>query len=270
MKVGVFIQGQLRRSDEELLITLRLLEDAFPSCEFCYTLWDTEYEKRKDFVDQHLTGNLEVLEDFDIGYEPYLDNPNAVKHYQYYKKFNQPNPPRHPHQTKQMLLHNLLMKKYGDRYDVIVRTRFDSTVSPFMDFEKLVREVIETPTVVTCQARTTLHPVSMVHPQYRTSVENPTLPYFHDNGKVTIIDPTDHCMLSDSGIIIHRSEDWDCELVDRLHNTKKLLAAEFGWYQILHAGTSHNHWVDYHGGAMLTRCIPKHEYAAIKKFMELL
>lgn len=271
MKVGVFIQGQLRRSEEELLTTLRLLEDAFPDCEFCFSLWDTDYESRKEFVDEHLKGNLELFEEFDIGYEPYLDNPrDAVKHYQYYKKYDKPNPPRHRHQTKQMLLHNELMKKYGDRYDVIVRTRYDSTISPMIDFEPMLREVVETPTVVTCQGRSTLHPISMFNIQWRCSSEDPVILYHHDDGRVSFYNTAEHCMLADSGIIIHRPEDWDCDLVDRLHNTKKLLAAEFGWYQILHAGTSHKHWVEYSGGAMLTRCIPRHEREALKKLMETL
>jgi hypothetical protein len=72
-------------------------------------------------------------------------------------------------------------------------------------------------------------------------------------------------MLNDSGIIIHRTDDWDTELVDRLHNTKKLLAAEFGWHQVLVQGTKHHRWVHYDGGAMLTRCVRKEDMEKIKK-----
>lgn len=275
MKVGVFIGGQLRRSEEELLTTFRMLEDAFEGCEFVYSLWTDDHAQNKDFVDQHMqNGTIELFEPFDIGYEPYLDNPDAVKNYQYYKKYDDPNPPRHPHQTKQILLHNEKMKKHGDRFDVIVRTRYDATISPIWDFMPYVREVVETPTVVTCMSRTTLKPETMFNVVYRTSNDNYWMPFNKGNTVGPegwyFIDPRPHCMLADSGLILHRPEDWDSELVDRLHNEKKLLAAEFGWHQILYQGTTHGNYVEYHGGAQLTRCYPKHERDAMKKFMETL
>lgn len=268
MKIGIFIQGQLRRSDEELLTTLYLLKDAFPNSEFCYSLWDTEYESRKEFCDSHLTGNLEIYSDFDIGYEPYLDNADVYDDYQYRKKLENPNPPRHPHQTKQILLHDRLMQKYGHRYDVIVRTRWDTTISPLLDFDFYVKECYNTPTVVAMQQREMLvH--TMLSVVSRCSDDEPYLMFKNEDGSWRGIDVTDHCMLADSGIIMHRSDDWNSDFVNELHNTKKLLAAEFGWYQALVNGTTHHRWVMYTGGAALTRCISKTEKKIIQQVAHL-
>lgn len=265
MKIGIFIQGQLRRSDGELNLMLDVLSDAFPDAEFCYATWNTEYEKRKEFCDS-LTGNLELFEEFDIGYEPYLDNPDAVKDYQYYKKYNDPNPPRHRHQTKQILLHNELIKKYGHRYDVIVRTRWDSTASPFIDFMPYVKEAYDTPAMVTLMGRPTLNN-KMCGIYDRCNSNFPYHLYYFGDGHIKYVNVAETHMVSDSGLIIHKTDDWNCDLVDELHNTKKLLAAEFGWWQVLVDGTSHHNWVNYTGGCMLTRCIQKDERALIKKAM---
>jgi hypothetical protein len=269
MRVGIFIQGQLRRSEEELLSSLRLLEDAFPNAEFCYSLWNTEYENRKEFCDKYLTGNLELFEEFDIGYEPYLDNPGAIQDYQYLKKYNKPNPSRHRHQTKQILLHNELLKKYGHRYDVIVRTRWDSTISPTVDFTSILKECYDTPATISCMGRSTISPY-MMNIIERADWKEPYYTFKGGDGKFFVADVSSHCMFSDSGIIIHRVDDWDCDLVDRLHNTKKLLAAEFGWHQILVQGTKHHQWIHYDGGAMLTRCITKEEKVKIKQMVDLI
>jgi len=265
MEIGIFIQGQLRRSDDELNLLLDILKDAFPTAEFCYATWNTEYETRKEFCDS-LTGNLELFEEFDIGYEPYLDNPDAVKDYQYYKKYNVPNPPRHRHQTKQILLHNELIKKYGHKFDVIVRTRWDSTPSPFIDFMPYVKEAYDTPALVSIMGRSTLN-TKMCAIYDRCDSTNPFHLYVGEGGTKKMVDTSKGHMVPDAGILIHRVDDWDTELVDRLHNDKKLLAAEFGWWQVLVDGTKHHQWVTYTGGSMLTRCIDFEERMLIKKAM---
>lgn len=270
MRIGVFIEGQLRMTEEQLRLTLDVLSDAFPTAGFAFAVWEDDYEERKTFVDRYMKplGDVELFEQFEINYEPYLDNPNAIDDYQYYKKLNLPNPPRHPHQTKQILLHNELVKKHGHRYDVIVRTRYDSTASPVVNFDNLVKECFELPAMVTVMGRSTFAD-TMMDLLDRSDWINHHLGFRSETGELRYIDVRKTCMVNDSGLIIHRVVDWDSELVERLHNTKKLLAAEFGWHQVLVQGTSHHQTVHYDGGAMLTRCIRPVEYKRIKELMNV-
>ena len=272
MKTGIMLQGQLRRPDDQLRMTIDSLVDGFPDAGFHFTVWREDYETRRDIVDDVLleVGTVDVIEEFDIHYQPYLDNLDVYDNYQYRKKADDPNPPRHPHQTKQILLHNELMRKYGSNYDVIGRSRYDSTVSPIIDWKPYLREVIEKPSVVTMIARTNLYHDFR---QLVGSVDNydgktPFMVFYNEkHDGFFAADVSEHMMLADSGIFFHRVEDWDCDLVERLHKDKKLLAAEFGWHQILVQGTSHGNWRQYEGGAQLTRCIPPDQYNQMKEIL---
>ena len=273
MRIGIFIFGQLRRTDEDIRTLCATLKDALPTAEFCYATWKDELEERKELLDS-LEGDVELFDQFDLHYRPYLDNEGVYDNYQWLKKFNKPNWPRHPHQTKQIVLHNELMKKHGHRFDVIVRTRFDCMVSPVVNIEDMCKEVYNEPCMTSCMARSTLES-SILGIWYKcVGWIDPYMPYKSDNAdgshRYWMYNPTQSMMVNDTGLIIHRVEDWDTDYCDRLHNDCKLLAGEFGWHQMLIQNTSHGKWIHYDGGATLTRCLPKGELDKIKTIMGII
>jgi hypothetical protein len=230
MKIAVCSGGQLRMTDDVLLLTDKLLKDAFPTADFFYPVWKEDYETRH--VTDLLNGTVEVIEEYDIHYHPYDDNPDVNDTWDYQKKIKHPNPDRHLHQTKQILNHNHMMRKHLQDYDVIVRTRYDSLISPVQGFTKGIELALEG-SVVAYQAGDSdqfLHYQKLHH-------------------------GSESKMISDGGLIFHSPKIWDCDLVDRLHKEKKLLAAEFGWYQVLMENAKS--YVRFIGGAHLTRCVIK-------------
>jgi len=243
MKLAVCSGGQLRMSDDILKLTTDLLKDAFPCADFYWPVWREDYEKRH-IVDT-LGGTVEVFEEYDIDYHPYEDNRDAVNTPNFHKKLKNPNPDRHLHQTKQILNHNTMMKKYLSGYDVIVRTRYDAIVSPVQNFTQGLEMCYNDGSVVSYQAG--------------SSGDN----FMHHND---VIGETGSYMVSDGGLIFHRADVWDCDLVDRLHKTKKLLAAEFGWYQALVSGD--RDYYHFRGGAHLTRCVMKQHGDRIRELMK--
>lgn len=262
MRIGIFISGQVRREKEDVQRSIRLLEDAFPNAEFVYGTWETECISYLEELPNWK--NLRVYREFDIDYEPFLDNPDAVDDYQYYKKLNNPNPPRHRHQTKQILMHNWLMKEFGHKFDVIIRSRWDVTISPFVDFMSLAKECNELPAIISVQQRTQ-YKRSMLHLYNRVPWTEGLMSHHTEKGKLYLTKFAKSCMVMDAGVILHRSIDWNSNIVDDLHNRKKLLAAEFGWHQVLVQGTAHHQWVHYDGGASLTRTCPKEEREIIRE-----
>jgi hypothetical protein len=230
MRIAVCSGGQLRMSDDVLKLTDRLLKDAFPTADFYYPVWKEDYKERK--ILDTFDGTVEVIEEYDIDYHPYDDNPNVNMSWDYQKKIKNPNPIRHLHQTKQILNHNRMVRKYLKDYDVIVRTRYDSIISPVQNFSAgldLAREGC----VVSYQAGGNHE--------------------FLHHEKIITGSKTE--MISDGGLIFHSPKVWDCELVDRLDKEKRLLAAEFGWYQVLMENSKQ--YYRYVGGAHLTRCVIK-------------
>lgn len=249
MKTAILIGGQLRMDDKVLDLTLKVLRDAFPSADFFYAIWKQDYAERKELVDS-FEGTVEIIEEYDIHYHPYEENRDAVDTRNYKKKLWYPNPTRHLHQTKQILNHNTLMKKYGNKYDVIVRTRFDSIVSPSEEFSQFVEQVYKEPCVYSFQDQPNRKEKRKFFQWYSIKPENPK-----------------QKMVFDGGIIIHPAKWWNSELVERLHNTKKLLAAEFGWYQVLVGDRGINYYVG-DGGASLTRCVKKTDMSLLEEMMK--
>lgn len=262
MKIGIFISGQLRLSPEKTDLILELLSSGFPGAEFAYCVWDYDYANCQALLDN--LDNVEIVEDFSIDYSPYEDNPTASEHYQYKKKLKNPNE-RHLHQTKQILLHDKLVQKYGSKYDVIVRCRWDTVVSPIIDFTKYAEKVYSDPCVMSICTRSdywdTIIHIGENHGSHYPFIKHRD----RKTGKIT--EPKCFDMFLDIGLILHRYEDWNSELVQRLHNEKKLLAAEFGWWQVMVNGTKHNQWAHYDGGASIYRSVNRKDRELIEKLM---
>jgi len=262
MRIGIFVSGQIRGSLEQLNLNINLLRNGFPEADIIYGVWDYQVEEYQDFLNT-LNGNVEILEHFEIHYSPYVENPKASNHYQYHKKLKNPSD-RHLHQTKQILIHNELVKRYAGIYDVIVRCRWDTTVSPALDFTTYAKEVYNTPCTMSICTRGDYF-TSVVHIGEKASWDFPMMNHRRADGVAVIRQVED--MFLDSGLVLHRYDDWNSKFIEQLHTDKKLLAAEFGWWQVMVHGTSHHQWVHYDGGASITRTVHKKELEQIERIM---
>lgn len=264
MKVGIFVSSQIRGEVPRLKRNFNLLLDSFRNSEIIFGVWTYQKEESGFFSD--FSDKIFYMDEPVIHYKPYIDNPNAVMDYQYQKKLKKPDD-RHQHQTKQILIHNELMKKYGMNYDVIVRSRYDTTVGLFVDFNPFIYECYETPVAISISTRSDYH--NTIHTIGEVCYND--YPYLnHRNSNTNQVSTAKTCeMFLDNGIIIHRACDWNSELVERLHRDKKLLAAEFGWWQALVEGSSHHNWKHYDGGASISRSVPYEDREIFKEYEKL-
>lgn len=262
MKIGVLVSSQIRDSVKATRRNLIFMKEAFPSSDLILGVWDYQESLAFDYID--LAKEAFIIKEPMIHYEPYIDNPKAVLNYQYQKKLKSPNE-RHKHQTKQILAHNRLMEHYGKEYDVIIRTRWDTVVGVTIDFLPYLKETFQEEKILSISARVDYHRKILTIGEFSSS----EYPYMnHRNSKTGKIKltKTDSHMLLDNGILIHRTEDWSTDLVRKLHESKKLLAAEFGWYQVLIGNDQTKKWKHYDGGACLSRSIIKEERQLLKKY----
>lgn len=260
MKVGIFVSAQIR-SIANLKRNFGFLLDSFDNSELVFGVWT--YQKNYGELLEKYSDKIVYVEEPVIHYSPYIDNPTAIMHYQYQKKLKNPDE-RHQHQTKQILIHNELMKKYGMNYDVIVRSRYDTTICPFINFNLFINECYEKPTTIAISTRSDYHNSILSIGEVASNY----YPYMnHRNEKTNSIKCIETAeMLLDNGVLIHRSSDWNSDLVEKLHTNKNLLAAEFGWWQILVAGTSHRNWKHFDGGASINRSVMKSDREMLKKY----
>jgi hypothetical protein len=252
MKVAVCVGGQLRMEDDILKLTIDLLKDAFPDADFFFEVWKQDAKDRPESL-KFLDGTVHLFEEYDIDYHPYEDNRTAVDTYNFKKKLLNPNPTRHLHQTKMILNHDTMNKTYLRDYDVVVRTRYDSIISSTESFDYYVK---------------LCHNGQYVISVMDFSGDRKKRKFFNSNG---ISDHTyNHNtsrMVNDGGIILYPPKIWDSQAVDRLHNDKKLLAAEYGWYQVLVEATDSEHLI-FDGCAKLTRCVNKRDMKLLKELMK--
>ena len=248
MKTAIIIGGQLRLDDDVLTLSIDLLKDAFPTADLYLAIWKEDWGTRRELIESWGT-TVEVIEEYDINYHPYDDNPAMRNTWNWQKKLKFDNTERHIHQTKQILNHNLMMKKYGKNYDVIVRARYDSIISPTESFEYYAKLCYNQRSVMSFMNFGTTKGKRKMFNNYRD----------HDNSRHTY-------MVYDGGIIIHHADVWDSPLVERLHNDKELLSAEFGWYQVLLENKKVKYRC-YDGSSTITRCVSNRDLRIIKEMM---
>ena len=279
MRVGVFISGQLRKNtDANLMICNDLLRDAFPDAKFFYHVYEEEHDNKTYLFENIYDGKVMTCGESEVHYSPYLDNPNLYDNEMYRLKVKGARETgkkierRNRNAVKQILHHNNLIKRWGGEVDVIVRTRYDVAVSPVYDFSQWVEQVYNDHSVVAIANRFG-QPSSSMGRDYDTMPVNndirwptieatPDRPYFimknMKSGGSEYQSMLSIPFMHDNGIIIHRTEDWDCKLVDHLYERKKLLPGEWGWWQILIRDFAANKkWSYLDGGAQIASYLPK-------------
>jgi hypothetical protein len=250
LKVGIFISGQLRQVDRLPEIIGKLKKEA-PFAKIIGAHWDSCFKKHGSQADA-LKLKIHVLPEPEITYKPYTRNKHQYeKYYGFLQKIlrgksdKDPDPlglptgendQRPKNQTKMILIHNEMIKRYQNDFDVVARIRWDHRMGDDLNLYELFEEAYTFPSVVSLCNRPTfqigLNNRFLSFDSHFSAPGNNGLPHARENQQV-VLSATDLPMVNDYGLIIHRPADWDCDLVDDLHNKKMLLPAEWGWYQCL-------------------------------------
>tara|TARA_R110000868_G_scaffold289244_1_gene549377 strand:- start:3909 stop:4796 length:888 start_codon:yes stop_codon:yes gene_type:complete len=272
IKTALFIAGQIRHDAAMLRRIIAMYQREMPWIQIIGACWDTCELNEEIGIPVHR------FPEPVMHYKPYEANEHVYYAFSQYKKKidNMARSPgklpdennRDTHQTKQMLIHNELLKKFEGEFDVVIRVRWDALLGRGLQMYRLVEEAMMCPAVVSLGCRSTFNVgldnrVMTYDSKYCDGICGPPhikpkdqpgmYPYrgSENEAKVWV---TKHQvpMMTDYGPIIHRTHDWNTELIDRLHKDKLLLPAEWGWYQVLveHPQNRHRHW---DGGAVIFR-----------------
>jgi len=127
-----------------------------------------------------------------------------------------------PHQTKQILMHSYILNEIPAKYDLIIRCRWDLLIKdPSIPFEKFIEESYNENKAI----------------GFSRKLSKDDRSYW--NAKGTHRHNWWEGFLMDL-MIIHPRALFQHDKMQKLHNDKLLLAAEFGWYQVLSKEDNHD------------------------------
>ena len=221
MKVAVCVGGIV---DKDSVYLMDKLQNKFHNYDFFFGVW----KERENNISQKL--NAWTFEEHEPKYRPYfdVDIPCMAQKINLIRTkldagLNMPIIFRSIHQTKQILMHSHILGLVPPEYDMIIRTRYDiKSFDPKLNIEDFVVDSYENNHAIGF-ARTLFKGKSRVFSSTLTPEHRLWVGYLMDN------------------FICHPRKLFDRKLVKSLHENKKLLAAEFGWYQILSQPYNDNH-----------------------------
>lgn len=243
MKIAVCISGICRG---DVSRNINALKNRFPTADFFYGTWKGREEGMANIPGKP---KFFTFDEPEMHYHPLTDQePDFIKNYgpkinSQYKQFRlKPKMiERTKHHTKQILAHAYMLQEIDPSYDMIVRARFDTWVTPQVNFNPCLIDSYEMKRSIGFGVRGSRHrdinklkDVPKVYPD-----ENYT--GSQDWGWY-LMDP----------LIMHRRDTFDIDYALQLHRDKKLLPAEWGWYQVLSEPFGDNHRSIY-GGAQIEK-----------------
>jgi len=256
MKIAVclsgLVKGQVHRN-------ISRLKDRFPY-DFFYSTWTKNQEDIEWFPQ---IDNCVLCDEPVMHYHPIKDAPELYTlKLKGIKKslevsdnvMNQVDPnytKRVPDHTKQILAHAHLLDSLPEEYDMIIRARYDSYVSSQIDFLPYVERSYDNNIAMGFGTRGT---------RWGWLDRVVQIPKRHPDGKDESISQDWSCYLQDP-IIMHPRKIFDTSYARKLHEEKKLLPAEVGWWQVLSQpygnGESHE---SYYGGVQVERFLHQTRY----------
>jgi len=226
MKVAICVGGLTYPDSNKLM---KELKNTFPDYPIFYGVWKgRETELSKEL-------NAFVYDEFEPKYHPYLDidkNTWPPKIKDIVEKMH-----RHGginsttmkmilkawHQTKQIIMHSYMLKDIPEEYDMIIRTRFDIWLyDKTIPYNNFIKESYNENKAI----------------GFSRKLSSNNGPYWSAKG--TNRHNWWEGFLQDL-IIMHPRKLFDEKRMWELYNNKKLLAAEFGWYQVLSEPHGSNH-----------------------------
>lgn len=222
MRVAVCVsgvcRGGLKRNNERL-------KEKFPGADYYYATW-IGYQKE---FRQAFTEACEFFPEPSPHYHPYLGIDKQDYTCPIYEKAvawcaagGEDRIAWTLHHVKQILIHFWLADTIKDRYDVIVRTRFDAYVSRKANFAPYILDT---------------------YTNHRANCFGTTRPEGFDSPFE--VEPKGiHLNWMLDSLIIHNADKVNRAKVDDLYQSKRLHAAEFGWHQVLGKHRNHSGWVN--------------------------
>lgn len=232
MRIAVLVSGAFitKRTNGNLVNNNLLLKSKFPIADFYYATWD---QYKDQFEKLFPEDQCLFFPEPKLTYHPYLDiNP---KHYispryqqtvDWVIKGGKNRINWTSHHVKQILIHSWLLDTIKNKYDVIVRARFDTFIYAAADFSPYINDTFV---------------------NNRVNCFGATRPELFDILRINN-DPLYKTWMLDQ-LIIHNPNMINKDIVNELYDNKQLHAAEFGWYQVMNKQSNsihinHSGWVN--------------------------
>ena len=239
MKIAICMSGLYRGNLDR---NLPLFKKHFPTADFFFSTWEGREGPPVDNVYYHPEPQTH--------YHPVIDTVKEcdAPKFKCYKAegrngTGQRNYNRTIHHAKQLVAHAYLLNEIPDDYDMILRTRYDTVLSPEVDFTPWLEISYNEGRAIGFGNRNIRHPnfniLTRIPEIYPADIADKSIS--HDWGWF-IMDP----------LIFHRRDMFDTNEVVKMYNDKELWAAEWGWYQILSKPYGDNH-ISVYGGAQIEK-----------------
>jgi len=227
MKIALCINGVYRPwVTPKPPVLINMMKDVLKPTDIFLHTW-TEHKDSNPYDTLHCPEpvlDYHPVDDVDVG----IDHTKFISYKQYKTVHN-----KTANRSKQLLGYADLLSKIPDDYDLIIRARWETIVSQSFDFDKYKKIALDK------------GPVGfMIRPNRGQSI--------HKDLPVSENKDDDWYQFLPDALIFHRREHYNIEYVHRLHQSKQLLPAEWGWYQIMSEpyGVIHT---SVHGGADVAR-----------------
>lgn len=245
MKIAICISGVPRSGDggdenknQDFNRNITNLKRNFPTADVYIGTW-RGYEKA--YVDYpYLTEYPHwIFDEPKPHYHPYFDMPENIMISKKMKKvadvfkkiprFHE----RTRYQTHQILCHANMVNHLPEKYDVIIRARFDTFTYTTANFEKYVTDVYQNKTAIGFATLRGDVPTFNIDREMAKNdpKQNDGAVDLHNNREKYLFD----------SLIIHHGDCINTKHIFELYEQKKLCPAEFGWYQVLSMPYNNNH-----------------------------
>mgnify|MGYP001156745888 FL=1 len=154
------------------------------------------------------------------------------------------------HHTKQILSHANLVSHIPEDYDMIIRVRYDAFISQKIDFVHYLERSLNENIAIGFGTRTS---------RWIDLDKLYVVPRRWPNGVDDTISQDWGSYLMDV-MIMHPRKLLDTKHAFKLHEEKKLLPAEVGWWQLLSEPTGGENHISMYGGAQIERFLTRTRY----------
>lgn len=232
MRIAVLVSGAFvtKRVDGNLVNNNLLLKSKFPTADFYYATWD---RYKDQFETTFPNDKCIFFPEPELTYHPYLDidpkhyiSPRYKQTVDWVIKGGQNRITWTSHHVKQILIHSWLLNTIEQKYDVVVRVRFDTFIYKAADFSPYIKDTFV---------------------NHRANCFGATRPELFDILRHSD-DPLYKIWMLDQ-LIIHNPNVINNDIVNGLYDNKQLHAAEFGWFQVMNKHSpyphiNHSGWVN--------------------------
>lgn len=245
MKIAVCVSGIPRsgvaleqNKNQDFNRNLDSLKNNFPTADIYLATWK-EHKKSFDSYPVFAEYPHWFFDQPQAHYHPYLDLPkkNMVSEKMQTISDIYKNRPRSHERTRylcyQILCHASMVNNLPEKYDIIVRARFDTFTYTHANFEQYINDVYNNKTAIGFANLDEDRPSFNINREINKSDPN------QNDGGVTLANVRQKHLFD--SLIIHHGDCIDTKWIFELYEQKQLCPSEFGWYQVLSQPYNDNH-----------------------------